>query len=271
MAQRILGTDLKPAEQYNAYLLVAEAYQQAGLHEWAIDHLDKAISLDSGRLEAHFVLGLIYEIQQRWAKAREVYENIGQLSPELQPDVHLRVGQLFVAEERPEEAEREFRKVCSLLLEPADARIEQLTSGYLNTASIYRKLGKREAMREACAEVVSLTQGSPSPDHTALRRQGLAYLMREEYAEADHALRRALEANPADNKARLYLAVNLLPQGDPVEAQSQLKQAIEQTQYKADYDYAIEEAESLAERVPEVAGVPEMLRALREARDKTAQ
>ena len=267
MARHMLELELKPVEKYNAYLIIANAYQEVEL-ERAIGYLEEAVSLDPKRHEAYSALGVIYQTQQRWARAREVYKKIGQLSPESQSDVHLRLGQLFVAEQNPEEAEKEFRQVNVEALEPNDERLDPLTSGYLNTASIYRRQGKLEAMRKACEEVVSLVQRTHSADPNVLRHQGLAYLMRGEYAEASQTLRQALKANPADIKSRLYLAVNLLPKGEPAEAQSQLKQAIEQAQNKDDYIYAIEEAEVLAAHVPEVAGAKEILQALLEARDK---
>jgi tetratricopeptide (TPR) repeat protein len=121
------------------------------------------------------------------------------------------------------------------------------------------------AMRKACAEVLSQPQSDHSPDQDALRHQGLACLMLGQFEAAVDALRQALELNKVDAKARLYLAVGLLPLNEMSEAKSQLKTAIEQIQYKEDYAVAIEEAETLARQVPEVAGANDVVQILREA------
>lgn len=269
MANQILQLDLSPTDQYEAHLLIAQAYQEAELYEWAIDHLNKAVSLNSERLDSYTALGLIFETQQRWEKARGVYEKIGQLSPESQPDVHFRLGQLFVLEQNPEEAEKEFELAKGSVKESSDERIAWLRTAYLIIASIYRKHGKLEAMRKACAEVLSQLQSDHSPDQDALRHRGLASLMLGQYEAAVDALRQALQSNEADARARLYLAVALLALNEVSEAQSQLKKAIEQARYKEDYDVAIEEAETLATQVPQVAGAKYAVQTLREAANKT--
>ena len=268
IARQILELELSPADQYEAYLMIGNAYQEAELYEWAIDHLHKAVSLAPERLEAYSALGLIYEIQQSWGKARDVYEKIGQLSPESQSDVHFRLGQLYLLEQKPEEAEKEFELVKNQVFLANHERVELLRTAYLVIASIYRKQGNLEAMRKSCAEVLSQLQSDHSPDQNARRHQGLACLMLGQYEEAVDALRHALELNAADAKARLYLAVGLLTLNDISGAHSQLKKAIEQIQYKEDYDVAIEEAETLATKVPEVAGANDVVQTLREASNK---
>jgi len=268
MANQILQLDLTPTDQYEAHLLIAHAYQEAELYEWAIDHLNQAVSLNPERLEAYTALGLIFETQQRWEKARGVYEKIGQLSPESQPDVHFRLGQLFVLEENPEEAEKEFEQVKERIRESNDERIEWLRTAYLIIASIFRKHGKLEAMRNACEEVLSQLQSDSSPDQDALRHRGLAFLMLGQYQAAVDALRQALQSNEADARARLYLALALLTLNEVSEAQPQLKKAIEQTRYKEDFNVAIEEAETLATQIPEVPGAKDAVQTLREAANK---
>jgi tetratricopeptide (TPR) repeat protein len=268
MAGQILELDLAPTDQYEAHLMIGNAYQEAELYEWATDHFNKAISIAPERLEAYSALGLIYEIQQNWTKARDAYEKIGELSPESWSDVHFRLGQIYVLEKKPEEAEKEFELVKDQVVLANHERLELLRTAYLIIAAIYRKQGKLEAMRKACAEVLSQLQSGHSPGHDASRHQGLACLMLGQYQAAVDTLRQALELNEADAKARLYLAVGLLPLNDISGAQSQLKKAIEQIQYKEDYDVAIEEAETLATQVPEVAGANDVVQTLREASNK---
>jgi tetratricopeptide (TPR) repeat protein len=270
MARNILDLDLQPAERYEAYLLIANAYQAVSLYEWAIDHLNKAISIDPKQIEPYASLGLIYEVQQRWGKAREAYEKIGQLLPEVQPEVHLRLSQLFIAEGNFEDAETELSKIDTKALEPNDVRFKQIASSYLEIASIYRKHGNLEAMKESCAKVMSLTESLDSPDYDNIRLQGFADFMLGNYEKAVQSFRKALTETPADSKARLYLALTLLPLGDQAQAQSQLKEALEQAKSKDDYVYAIEEATVLSNQTPEVPGAKEMLQALREASDKAA-
>ena len=271
MAQNILGLDLDPTERYEAYMLVADAYRSGERYDLAIDNLNEAVSLDPTRLEAHGALGRIYEIQQRWLEARDEYKKIVELDPESQSDMHLRIGYVLVSEQKPEEAEKEFRQFSVETLRPNDERFEFLTAAYIQTAAVYRTQGKLEAMGSLCAEVASLVKNNQLSGHNATRQLGLAHLMRGESGEAAQALRQALEVEPDDVKARLYLAVNSLLQGDRAQAQSELKQANEQAQHQDDYKYAIEEAEVLAARVPEVAGASEMVTALREASQNTAK
>jgi tetratricopeptide (TPR) repeat protein len=268
MARRILELDLSPTDQYEAHLMIGNAYQEAELYEWAIDHLNKAVSLDPERLEAYTALGLIYEIQQLWGKAGDIYRRVGQLNPESEPDVHFRLGQLYLLEQKPEEAEQEFEQVKARILAVNDERVELLRTAYLLIASIYRKNGKLEGMKRACAEVLSQLQSNHSQDQNALRHEGLARLMLGQYEAATDALRKALESNEADTKARLYLAVSLLPLNEAEEAQLHLKKAIQHIKLREDYDVAIAEAEALVTRVPEVAGAKNLLQELREASDK---
>jgi tetratricopeptide (TPR) repeat protein len=270
MARDILEVGRDDIEKYDVYLLVAETYYTAGLYEQAIDYLNNAVTVDPERIDAHDALGLTYEAQQRWAEARNEYEKIGQLSPESQTDVHIKLARLFLAEDKPGEALGEFRKVALPAPDVSDPRLLLLTSGYLDVASGYRKLGKTEAMMGVCGEIVSLVQESQTADPDLLRHEGLAYLMRGEYKEASRVFRGVLKSNPADIKARLYLALSLAAQGEPDEAQSQLMQAIEQTRERADFDYAIIEAEVLAARAPEIVGAKSILQALREASEKAA-
>jgi tetratricopeptide (TPR) repeat protein len=268
LAQHILGLDLQPAERYQAHVLISNFYQAAKLYELAIEHLNEAVSLDPKRFDAYRAFAQIYEIQQDWSKAQAQYEKVAELEPELQIDMRLRIGQLFLAQQNPEGAENQFSQVKGEELKPDDRRVELLTAGYLETASLYRKQGKLDAMRKACAEVISLVEKLQPTSHHAFRQLGFAHFMNGESAEAARVLRRVLEAEPADAKARLYLALNFLLEGDVDKAQSELKLAIENARQEDDYIYAIEEAEVLAARVPELAGAREMLKALREASQK---
>jgi tetratricopeptide (TPR) repeat protein len=268
MARNILDLDLQPSARYDAYLLIANAYQAVSLYEWAIDYLNKAISIDDKQIAPYASLGLIYEVQQRWGKAREAYEKIGEKLPEAQPDVHLRLNQLFISEGNFESAEAELNKINTKALEPNDVRYKLLASGYLELASIYRKNGNLEAMKGLCAKTISLTKSLESPDYDNIRHQGLADFMLGNYEKAAQSFRKALTETPADAKARLYLALALLPLGDDAQAQSQLTEAIAQAKSKDDYIYAIEEANVLSNQTPEVPGAKAMLQALREASDK---
>ena len=269
MAQRILRMELTTIEQYNAYLIIADAYQLAGLSEWAIDHLNKAVSLDPQRLDAYSSLGRIHVAQRHWAEARDMYKKVGELLPESQPDIHLSLGRLFMLEGDLENAEKELQQAGDSISVAEDARRESIIIDYLDLASEYRKQGNQVAMQAACGRILSLLQGSNSPD--AKRQKGLAYLMQENYTQAAQTLEQAVTANSADHKARLYLAISRLAQGNQAEAQSDLKQATEQIIDSLEFDYAIEEAEVLAARKPELAGARELLLALREAKDKAAR
>ena len=254
---------LDKIEQYQAHLVIAKAYIDVELYEWAIEELKDAVKIGPNLPDAYTGLGYIYEIQQQWAKARAEYETVGQLSPESKSYVYLRNGQLLILENNLEAAEKEFRQAIRL----APEKLDISPSANLFLADIYRKQSRNQEMREACANVVSLVSRSKSPDSNAIRQQGLAHLMAGEYEEAAQSLNRALAANPQDPQARFYLALNLLCQGKYEQAQEQLQQGIDLASYKSYYQYAIEEAEILAAYVPEVTGAKEMLQKLIEARE----
>ena len=246
-----------------AHLIIAHAYVEVQLYEWAIKEFADAVKIDPNLPDAHTGLGYIYEIKQQWAKARAEYEKFAQLLPQWRSYVELRIGQLFILENNLEEAEKAFHEAISL----APEKLDIAPSANLFLADIYRKQGRNQEMLKACANVVSLVSRTESPDFNAIRQQGLAHFIAGEYEEAAQSLNRALEANPQDPQARFYFALNLLCQGQSDQAQEELQQGINLAPYKSYYKYAIEEAKVLAARTPEVPGAKEMLQALIEARD----
>ncbi|MGK7926259.1 MAG: tetratricopeptide repeat protein [Spirulina sp.] len=291
-ARQIESLQLETAEQYQANLEIAQSYVNAHLEEWAIEQLRKAVELDQNLPDAHIQLAEIFVSLKEWPKARNEYEIVGQLSPERKPDVYLKIGNLFVQEDklkeaenaylqaieadpkradaylalgrvymdlnRWEEAEKAFRQAISL----APEQLDIAPNAYLLIADILRSQGKNKEMQEACAHVISLVQGAESPDYNALRQQGLAYFMQGNHTEAELALNKALEANPADARARFYLALDLLCLEQPDRAEELLQQGIESALNESYYESAIREAKVLADQRPEVPGAKKMLQTL---------
>ena len=284
-------------QQPEPYLRLADIYQLWNESDKAKQSLQQGAEIVLNNPELHLMLAQLAEQQEQWEEARDKYEKVALLAPDLAARAHQRMGDLFAQEGKMQDAENEFRQTINLAPEHAngyfalaqllvDAErwqdsiqvfedvamlgVDQATHAYLEIAAIYRNLGNVDHMREACAKVVSAVNSTDLPDYHALRRKGLAYLMCSAYAHAGQALGQAIEANPADFQARFYLALSLLGQGNRTQAQRELEQGIELTQHAADYQYAIQEAEALAEHTPEVAGARAMLEAFVAARERLA-
>ena len=255
-------------EYFSAYVSLCRIYGQKGdvpgINRMAhqIKNLIKKLQLDKNeQYQAHLVIARSYIYVQLYEWAIKYFEEAVKIDPNL-PDAYTGLGYIYL-ENNLEEAEKAFRQAIS----HASKNLDITPSANLFLADIYRKQGRNEEMLDACANVVSVVSSAESPDFKALRQQGLAHFMAGEYEEAAQSLNRALEANPQDAQARFYLALNLFCLGHYEPAQDELRQGIDLAPYKSFYKYAIEEAEILADQVPEVPGAQEMLQQLIEARD----
>ncbi len=83
--------------------------------------------------------------------------------------------------------------------------------------------------------------------------------MQGKYDDATKPLQLCLELHPDDVRARLYLALNLLCQGNRSEAFQQLDRGLSNVEDRSVIGSALREAEVLAARTPEVSGAKDML------------
>lgn len=262
--RQIKNLSLEPGEKYQIKLAIAQAYINVDLYEWAIQDLQEAIAIMPEQPEGYAWLAWIYAAQRRWDAARQAYETTRQIAPESwHAEIDLRLGLILIQENRLTEAEQVLLNAVSL----APNQLDLTPMIYLSLADIYRRSGQTQKLHDACAAVISLVQGAETPDYHALRQQGLAHFLQSEYAEAAHVLEQTLQVNPEDAKARLYLALNLLCQGQINQAKVEVQRGIDSASSRFDYDYVIEEAERLAAQTPEIPGVREVLQTLREARN----
>ena len=95
-----------------------------------------------------------------------------------------------------------------------------------------------------------------------LRLEGLAHLMLDEFRDAVEVLSRSVDADPANPKALLYLSLAFLCVGDAAKAGDLLGKAIALAKHGSDFTTAIQEAEIICRRRPEISGATETLELL---------
>lgn len=195
MAQELAALFLEPDETYQAHVLLASIYVDAGFYDAASRELNTAIALDADAPDAHIQLGWVYEVQRQWSKAGAEYERVAQLVPDLQPSVALRLGQLHVNEGNPQAAIQSFQRSIELAPDGTD--------GYFSLARLYESQGQLADARATYAQM--LRRG---PEMAALAHQALGTLAERQgdaiSAEAEY--QQALALTPQDASAHLLLA-----------------------------------------------------------------
>lgn len=99
-------------------------------------------------------------MQQPWGRAHTPYERVAQLVPDLQRNVALRVGQLYINEGHPEDAIQAFQRSIELAPDESD--------GDFSLARRYENHGRLEDARAMEAEMMRRRPGLAALAHQAL-------------------------------------------------------------------------------------------------------
>ena len=172
---------------------------QAGDLKKAIDLYAEALKLDSSFWQAEFQRGIAYLSLNQNAQAKASMLSVNELlkqfadSPDLRnisARVQIVLGEIAMAESKPEDAERSFRR--ALELNP------QATRAHSGLAELLLAGGKPE---EAIAEArLAMTAG----DDRAISLLGIAQTITGKYDEALLNLDEALKRDPQNTRALIY-------------------------------------------------------------------
>lgn len=178
-----------------AYALLGLAEERVGKQTEAFADYSRAIELDSTNATAHEGRGRLLEAQGEMAKAIEEYSAAYRSQPSREAaiklaDLHKRAGQLQAA----------IQLYRRLLLEKPDDLASRM-----EMASLMAENGQAD---EADKEIARVVAAKPT-DAKLLVRAGDFYF-KENPAVAVDYYRKALEANPNDNGARVQMGASLV-------------------------------------------------------------
>jgi tetratricopeptide (TPR) repeat protein len=200
---------------------LAEIYAKSQHSEQAVVEANIILKQDPENLAAHRLLARLYVRKlseaeggagqkEALAKATEQFEKILQIDP-TNMDAALWLARLYRFDNRISAAEGVLRDV--LKKDPDNEQaLEQLSQLYMDQG----RSAEAVALLEKAADDIS------SPD--LLNTLGKAYVQTHDYAKAEAAYRRAVEAEPDDTNSRRGLAQTLLTEGKLPEALQQYQQ-----------------------------------------------
>jgi tetratricopeptide (TPR) repeat protein len=178
-----------------AYALLGVAEERLGRQTEALADYSRAIQLDASNATAHEGLGRLYEARGDVAKAIEEYSAAYRAQPSREAAIrlaglHKRAGQLQAA----------IQLYRRLLLERPDDLASRMEMALLMADN-----GQAEEAEKEIARVVSAKPTDPK----LLTKAG-DFFFKEHPAVAADYYRRALEADAADNNARVQLGASLV-------------------------------------------------------------
>lgn len=154
----------------------------------AIRQYERAIQSNPKFVEAHNRLGICYQRLGRYADAEGAFKKGVHLAPD-SAMLHNNLGYCYLLQEQFEAAEREFR--AALVIAPAFDRAR------MNLAIV---LASTDRILEAVEEFSQVV-----PAEVAYFNVAVLCTDRQQYSEAEDALRRALKINPRFQPARDHL------------------------------------------------------------------
>jgi len=181
-------------------------YKEKGYYSEAEFFLGKAVALEPKLWQAHFNLGLVAEKLGKFEQALTCYENVLAIPPSTTetypwPEVHWRMMEVFVEQERYKEA----LEVINTVTEAHSAWIK---------ARGLREIALSELGRNQNA-IKQLNYLEVMQEHPlSLRFLGSFYQERQNWAQAMDCYTQACEMNPNDSESRMTQAQLSLLLGD---------------------------------------------------------
>jgi tetratricopeptide (TPR) repeat protein len=196
-----------------AHFLRARLYHHGGQHRRALDELRLALATDEGSP------WLLTRIGEEYARLGELGRAERALQAALQSDgahapAHLMLARVLAETHRLAQARTHVRRAIRLSPQEED--------GYLLWAQVELEAGRPDA---ALGAVDALAKAVPRASR-GLRILGTALSDRGDHPRAEQALRRAVDANPADQEAWIALAQLLERSARPAEAETALGSAL---------------------------------------------
>ena len=211
------------AEQAASKFDAGQRAHEAGDLAKAVELYSQALELDPELWQAEFQRGAAYFSLNKLAEAKASMVHVNQLLAEYPVTDQLKqifarvqttLGEIALAESKPEDAEKAFGRV--LELNPQSAR------AHSGLAEIHYNAGKyAEAIAEAKAAI------SAGDDHAAtVTLLGVALTAVNKFDEALPALNEAVKRDPKNTTALLYRAEAFIAQNKSNEAAADLRAAL---------------------------------------------
>ncbi len=211
------------AEQAASMFEAGQRAHEAGDLAKAVEFYGKALELDPELWQAEFQRGAAYFSLGKLTEAKASMTHVNQLLAEYPvtdqlKQIFLRIqttlGEIALAESKPEEAEKAFLRVVEL--NPQSAR------AHSGLAEVFYSSGKHaEAIAEAKAAIAA---GDDRPAIFTLL--GVALTVTNKFDEALPALEEALKRDPKNTTALLHRAEVFVSKNKPNEAAADLRSAL---------------------------------------------
>jgi tetratricopeptide (TPR) repeat protein len=120
-------------------------YLDEGMVDEAIRSYETVVYLDPKNLSARMVLAIAYQRRDRpnLVRAAQLLEEARQMAPQ-RADIHLNLGQVYQAMNKPDQAIREFHQAMQLTKEP-----EPVIAALLGLTALYQSQGDQKQAHEA--------------------------------------------------------------------------------------------------------------------------
>ncbi len=200
------------------YQLAFISYQQQKLDD-ALSFIEKALTLEPNRADAHNAYAVMLEQKGNIGKALEEWQKAIEIDSNCY-DAYINLTNAYWKIEEYEKACTHGKKAISLNPEQAN--------GYINYGAALVSLGKTEEAIKNWEKALELHEDHPN----ALINLGNSYRNLGDFAKAEEYCRRALEIVPNDPSAHQNMGSLLLDQSHVDKAEEHYRKAI---QYKPDY------------------------------------
>jgi tetratricopeptide (TPR) repeat protein len=256
-----------PQSEYNAYITLALAHQEAGLRDQVQPWLDRAVAYDDTRPNAWLEKGYAFGGEQQYDDARNAFERVVELAPtaldgylalvwlaeqrgDLEAAVRFcesalervpshraritaRLGGIRRKQNRHLDAEREL--LAALRIDPDDSTASTELSELVT--QWHSELDDRERAEKLLSEIRSIR--GDAYDYDYWNRFGNVAYSFHEYDRAAEAYEKSIEANPESPVVHRNLATALREVSQLERAKAELDRALELDLDQAAYDTAL--------------------------------
>ncbi len=187
--------------------------EAGGDRELAIEHYQRAISLDPGYMDAHYNLGVALERLERYDESVLAYERVLALDPG-RADAVNNLGVVYERMGRRDKAAEAYQESIRMHPDGIEPR--------LNLGGVLLRDGQFERARAVIEEAIALGGNAVS----AYEDLGMAFFRMGRLEDASEAYRKAVALDPLSHKAIYNLATVSLRRGEYEQAAVQFRNAL---------------------------------------------
>jgi tetratricopeptide (TPR) repeat protein len=189
----------KKAEQAKKHFDQAVQYEEQKMPEEALNEYKQAIQLNPQYAEAHFRLGALYHTLNAYSSAVDEYQKVLEIDPNYR-GIHTAMAHVYY--------------VRGMTAWVKAMKLDQMTYWYADTSRQLPYQDKAELLN-----LIKTYQNSLKSDTT--HAEIFSKLSQAYYVLAVDEYQKAIEENPSDTSAILYLALTYSEQGYPQKAMAQ--------------------------------------------------